>query len=582
MSYRPTRVRIQFVWIFLATVCAALLGFASVRRYRHAAVLILHLDQLEHRTSKLTENPQQPKTPSALQPGPPSTDAQEGDLAARSRMQFASLLGITNSSGPRLELESEKWKPLILRHCTEDMPPYYAPCLTKRFPNLEYGEEVVYPDFEAALPGFFDEASAELWVFTNYGPDAQGQTGANKRVVLDERQGRLAFLGLRGQNLVFKNVRYDDGVFPSTWLGDSSHCLGHMTSTEGLHEQGRQPPPPPQQQQQQEQGQGQDTEVEVEVEEAAAYVTPDSERYQHWLDHTTKPLMQNAHLITANTVLLPGLTLATKQPIVQTMWGWLPHFNKSKMAGASGALRVRRLLTSCRVPYVHPYLFFRLQEMVLGPETPRVPLSQRKVVVWYSRSSNDPSRQNRGREILNEDQVKAAIEKLLQERGLGERLEVHPPTQPPSDPLDYVRYLNANAAAMLGPHGGGLCNFKWLASNTLVLELMPRKWISTPLYEESIGHGLNYWVDLLDSVDSQHNMHANISNIIAMLRAELGKEPVRGPIIRYRYDWPAAVEDAVGQEPSHKPYFGSLKLKCCNSLQGMPGWEGLHVLPGPR
>jgi hypothetical protein len=28
------------------------------------------------------------------------------------------------------------------------MPPYYAPCLTKVLPNLEYGEEVVYPDFE--------------------------------------------------------------------------------------------------------------------------------------------------------------------------------------------------------------------------------------------------------------------------------------------------------------------------------------------------------------------------------------------------------------------------------------------------
>lgn len=74
--------------------------------------------------------------------------------------------------------------------------------------------------------------------------------------------------------------------------------------------------------------------------------------------------------------------------------------------------------------------------------------------------------------------------------------QLHPPAQAPADALEYVRYLNSNTAAFLGPHGGGLCNFKWLATGTLVLELMPREWINTPLYEEAIGHGLNYWVDL--------------------------------------------------------------------------------------
>lgn len=60
--------------------------------------------------------------------------------------------------------------------------------------------------FQASLPGFFTAQDAKQWLMSNYGPDKQGQTSANKRVVVDERQGRLVFSGLRGQNLVFRNV----------------------------------------------------------------------------------------------------------------------------------------------------------------------------------------------------------------------------------------------------------------------------------------------------------------------------------------------------------------------------------------
>lgn len=61
---------------------------------------------------------------------------------------------------------------------------------------------------QVALPGFTSKADAELWVRENYGYHMLGQTGANRRVLVDTRQGVLAFVGLRGQNVMYKNLRY--------------------------------------------------------------------------------------------------------------------------------------------------------------------------------------------------------------------------------------------------------------------------------------------------------------------------------------------------------------------------------------
>ncbi len=64
-----------------------------------------------------------------------------------------------------------------------------------------------YPP-QVALPGFTNKADAELWVRENYGYHMLGQTGANRRVLVDTRQGLLAFVGLRGQNVMYKNLRW--------------------------------------------------------------------------------------------------------------------------------------------------------------------------------------------------------------------------------------------------------------------------------------------------------------------------------------------------------------------------------------
>ncbi len=56
------------------------------------------------------------------------------------------------------------------------------------------------------------------------------------------------------------------------------------------------------------------------------------------------------------------------------------------------------------------------------------------------------------------------------------------------------------------------------------------------------------------------------------------QEPARGPIIRHRYDWPAALEDAIGNVSGQQPYFTSLKSRCCNGPRTSEGFEGAFVL----
>lgn len=64
---------------------------------------------------------------------------------------------------------------------------------------------------QVALPGFLNRTDAEQWLLANYGYRATGQTGANRRALVDVRQGLLVFSGLRGQNLVYRNVRWSGG-----------------------------------------------------------------------------------------------------------------------------------------------------------------------------------------------------------------------------------------------------------------------------------------------------------------------------------------------------------------------------------
>ncbi len=47
---------------------------------------------------------------------------------------------------------------------------------------------------------------------------------------------------------------------------------------------------------------------------------------------------------------------------MQTMWGWMTHIDSQRQVQRDDKpVFAKRALVSCRVPYVHPYLFYRFQ-----------------------------------------------------------------------------------------------------------------------------------------------------------------------------------------------------------------------------
>lgn len=49
------------------------------------------------------------------------------------------------------------------------MPPYYAPCLPATHPAIEYGEELLYPDFEVRQQSTRPTADMQCQLYTRPG-----------------------------------------------------------------------------------------------------------------------------------------------------------------------------------------------------------------------------------------------------------------------------------------------------------------------------------------------------------------------------------------------------------------------------
>ena len=81
-------------------------------------------------------------------------------------------------------------------------------------------------------------------------------------------------------------------------------------------------------------------------------------------------------------------------------------------------LNVNNLVFSCRVPWVHPYLYLKLREIFYSsnnrPTTKQ--LNDRKHVLYFSRNHSD------SRNVLNEYELLKEIKNLLHKRNLNEIL----------------------------------------------------------------------------------------------------------------------------------------------------------------
>ncbi|KAJ7366275.1 hypothetical protein DFH08DRAFT_1071826 [Mycena albidolilacea] len=292
-------------------------------------------------------------------------------------------------------LETDPWMPLDLSTCLFGMPAYYAPCAAQKLKNVEYAEELVYPDFEIREPYFAQEEHRTKWrIFTQTAGDFD-------RASL--HLGWMQYKGQSGQNFVFRNVRYTPTFGADSWSPLS--CMSSLVETSPIKPSTDADPP------------------DATLPTVLVALSPDSYSFQHFLDRVTHILTQSQHL-SGSTSTPYVLTGRGGSKTVDELWSRMGYpedhvlHGKSKMAAG-------RLIFSCRAPLIHPWLSLKTLKILGVPRTPPSESITRNKVVYMSRSHGGTA--NPGRRVVNEEAVLRGITAFLDERDNGEELVMFDP-----------------------------------------------------------------------------------------------------------------------------------------------------------
>jgi capsular polysaccharide biosynthesis protein len=141
-------------------------------------------------------------------------------------------------------------------------------------------------------------------------------------------------------------------------------------------------------------------------------------------------------------------------------------------------------------------------------------------VVYVSRSHGGAL--NGGREVVNEDEVVHAIRSFLEQRGRGEELvEYHTLTF--DSFADKAKFFATESLAIVGPHGGGLMNHRFMSRDSMVVEFMPTSFKRVAHYEDISTLGQTYGSVVVDPVEGTINdMEIDPAKVISLLDGNLG------------------------------------------------------------
>ncbi|KAJ7846887.1 hypothetical protein B0H14DRAFT_3086249 [Mycena olivaceomarginata] len=327
--------------------------------------------------------------------------------------------------------------PLSLSTCLFGMPAYYAPCAAQKLQNVEYAEELVYPDFEIREPYFAQEEHRTKWrTFTQTAEDFD-------RASL--HLGWMQYKGQSGQNLVFCNVRYTPTFVADSWSPLS--CMSSLVETSPIKPL-----------------------TDTDPSDTRFHPSYDSYSFQHFLDRVTHILTQGRHLSDSTST----------PPTVNELWSRMGYpedhvlHEKSKMAA-------ERLIFTCRAPLIHPWLSLKNLKLLGVPRT-SPSTSTRNKVVYMSRSHGGAA--NPGRRVVNEEAVLRGITAFLDERDNGEELVMFNPDNF-QNITQFFAWFSENVIAVVGPHGGAMINHRWANRDILVIEFMPAGRIAMMNYEEA-------------------------------------------------------------------------------------------------
>ncbi|KAJ7206362.1 hypothetical protein GGX14DRAFT_643459 [Mycena pura] len=381
------------------------------------------------------------------------------------------------------------------------MPAYYAPCVAQKLENLEYAEELFYPDFAIREPYFAHEEHRQKWItFTQTAEDFD-------RASL--HLGWMQYKGQTGQNYVFRDVRYVSTFGADSWSPKS--CTSYLVETSPIEPVT-------------------DTNRPASTFPTALIaLSPDSYSFQHFLDRVTHVLAQGHHLSdpTSTPYVLTGRG-GTKT--VQELWS-LMGFPEDHVLHQNYNFAAERLIFSCRAILIHPWLSLKTLEIMGVPRT--FPSTTRNKVVYMSRSHGGVA--NGGRRVVNEDAVLRGITAFLEERDRGEELVMFNPDLF-GNVTELLSWFSANVIAVVGPHGGAMMNHRWANKDIFVLEFMPANRIAMMNYEEASILSQTYAAIIVEpTAPDSFDMEIDVQDVLLLLGQHLGV--VGENPLRKSYTW---------------------------------------------
>ncbi|KAJ6473971.1 hypothetical protein C8R47DRAFT_1076414 [Mycena vitilis] len=419
----------------------------------------------------------------------------DSDAVAGSSARFSDALQLSTP-------HPSPWIPLSLSTCSFGMPSYYAPCVAKTLANVEYAEELIYPDFAIREPYFAHEEQRKTWRSFVQSDLDRGSLGS----------GWLTYKGQSGQNFIFRDVKYTTGTFGTDSWSDRA-CMFPLVDTSPIHPLT-----------------ADDTHSNI-LPTVLVALSPDSWSFQHFLDRVTHILVQARHLSASNSIPFV-LTGRAGTKTVEELWSRMgipaDHILHQNTEAAAD-----NLVFSCRAVLIHPWLSLKTLEL-LGVH--HSPLSTtRNKVVYMSRSHGGAS--NPGRRVVNEKAVLAGITAFLAERNRGEELVMFDPDRF-ANVTELFLWFSNNVAAVVGPHGGAMINHRWASNTTFVLEFMPVNRIAMMIYEEASVLSQTYATIIVEPTPSG-DMEIPVEDVILLMDRHFGVASGEDPL-RKSYYWQAS------------------------------------------
>eukprot|EP01135_Chromosphaera_perkinsii_P007070 Nk52_evm9s684 gene=Nk52_evmTU9s684 len=435
-------------------------------------------------------------------------------------------------------MPSLEWVPYISEKCLPKHSPYSAPCLmAAQGPegNIVQAQEIIYPAYSLRYPRFVNLESEKLWVnIYNEGNHDKNYYGERDGVMGSLEDGYVNYPQIPGQNLVFENAIMNETNVAYIPFKYKTSCLQRKNFPNISKFDPKQ--------------KDKNTIGQI-VDEMVVALSTDSFSFQHFMDHAIPIIVQSETVVRRMDKAALFLRGRQKYPTETAVFDLLRYLNITNAIfhNKQPIVRARRMVYSCRAPYLNPYITLRTRELLLqhvkrGSE---LPLSHRKTILYLQRKPGiGKTQKHGGRVVLNEKELISAIEQLLIQRNRGENLKIYN-----ADHLSFEEQhtLTRDVSCVIGPHGGAFYLLFTIPKDSLVLEFMPKKRFSMSFWEISSIFNLNYYQLLYESETKSHDMRiTNVGDVVGIMRKELGKVPSSLPgerTLKRPYYWTGAIRD---------------------------------------